>query len=401
MASTKFSLELLPLDVPSTSTAPSAPSAPYTATLADVQERVLALEAPANIDIVPLGRASPKPDEPTPNVDRFLREATRQYAEGHLDPPLWDRAFAQANSDKDAATEIYLRSRATALHLLDRERRTEERAAATQAASASAEAAKSSEEFQQDGQAGLKPRVRPAKRGTLIIGGTVAFVMVAAGLWILVRGGTPATDTGSTTATSVAATAMVKNSPVAAPARPAVATAKTGAGSDLMKKIQELRDAGNWNVLVLYLVEWTRLEPANPVAWNQLRAGYMMLKQYDDARAAAKKAVELAPEDPTMLRGLGAAEAALDDPAAALRAFEQAASRDEADTETQRQIGLLNAQLGHPQEAKGAFDRVLAANPGDAVTLCLRTEVAQMPAVKGAYALAQQVGAIDRKCRGT
>jgi hypothetical protein len=27
--------------------------------------------------------------------------------------------------------------------------------------------------------------------------------------------------------------------------------------------------------------------------------------------------------------------------------------------------------------------------------------VAQMPAVKGAYALSQQVGAIDRKCRVT
>jgi len=102
-----------------------------------------------------------------------------------------------------------------------------------------------------------------------------------------------------------------------------------------------------------------------------------------------------------MWRGLGATEAALDDPAAALRAFEQAASRDPADAETQRQIGMLNAQLGHPQEAKAAFDRALVANPGDAVTQCLRAEVAQMPAVKGAYALSQQVGAIDRKCRGT
>ena len=66
--------------------------------------------------------------------DRFEREATRQYEEGHIDEPLWTRALAQANGDKEAAVAIYLRARATALRLLNRDLRTERRPAAPAAA---------------------------------------------------------------------------------------------------------------------------------------------------------------------------------------------------------------------------------------------------------------------------
>ena len=106
-----------------------------------------------------------------------------------------------------------------------------------------------------------------------------------------------------------------------------------GASPELLRKIQELRDAGNFNVLVLYLVEWTRKEPSNPTAWDQLRAGYATLKQYEDALAAAKKAQELLPEDAGLWHKLGVAYADAGDPVGALRAFDQAVARDDQDAD--------------------------------------------------------------------
>ena len=121
----------------------------------------------------------------------------------------------------------------------------------------------------------------------------------------------------------------------AAPSDDAVSDTRSQAGASLefKRKVQELSDAGNWHVLVLYAVEWTRKEPANPAAWNQLRAGYVHLGQYDDALGAATKAVQLAPEDPRMWRSLGDVHSILDNPSAALRAYEEVAARDRRDVD--------------------------------------------------------------------
>jgi tetratricopeptide (TPR) repeat protein len=154
-------------------------------------------------------------------------------------------------------------------------------------------------------------------------------------------------------------------------------------------------------VLVLFAVEWTRKEPENPVAWNQLRAGYVHLGQYEDALGAATKAVKLAPEDSRMWRSLGDVYSILDNPAAALRAYEEVAARDKRDLDNLRQIGSMNARMGRVQEAKVAFDNVLAISPNDATTLCLRSSVVQMPVgSKDAYGTAKQAKSIDMKCRG-
>jgi tetratricopeptide (TPR) repeat protein len=124
------------------------------------------------------------------------------------------------------------------------------------------------------------------------------------------------------------------------------------------------------------------------------------LRQYDDALGAATKAVQLAPEDPRMWRSLGDVNSSLDDPAAALRAYEEATARDRHDVDSLRQIGSLNARLGRIQEAKLAFDHVLTISPRDATTLCLRTSIAQMPVVRDAYGMAKQAKSIESKCRG-
>jgi tetratricopeptide (TPR) repeat protein len=69
--------------------------------------------------------------------------------------------------------------------------------------------------------------------------------------------------------------------------------------------VQQLKDAGNWNVFVLHAAKWTREEPNNAAAWNELAIGYTKLHQYDDALVPATKAAELSPDEAPLWRNLG------------------------------------------------------------------------------------------------
>ncbi|MFO1323972.1 MAG: hypothetical protein U1F15_07885 [Burkholderiales bacterium] len=342
--------------------------------------------------------------------DRFEREAARQYAEGHIDPPLWDRAFAQANGDREAAAKLYLKARATALRLLDRDRRTEQRAydaahSAVAAVPVVPPAAVSAPLPDYDDP----PPAPRSQVGQLVVRYKFAvltagvFIAMAVVAWVVsvVRGPAPPPPVVAEAPAPAPKPAAPAPAAAAAPVTAAAPAAKAGVMQDLLGKLQQFRDAQNWNMLVLYAVEWTRLEPGNPAAWNELRGGYMHLRQFEDAHMAARKAVELAPADATMWRNLGYVNLELDDPVAALRAFDEAAARDGHDVDSLRRAGLLNARLGHLPEAKSAFDLALAALPGDAYTLCLKSGVAQAPIVaKDQYSAALQVRAIDVKCRG-
>jgi hypothetical protein len=387
MISSHLTLELQPMDVPK----PDAP----------------APKAHVEIEIVPLGTAAPRIPEANPDdsTDRFLKEATLQYGEGHLDQPLWDRAFAQAKGDKEAAVDTYLHARAIALRLLDRERRTQMRTnVAANVRKEIIDEVEELETFDVDQALRLANRSPFARYGTAMIAGVVV-VALAVGGWLAYRylNAKPA-EASLALPASAPAKAVAPAPSIAAAAKPSgsVAVPKpTGASPELLRKIQELRDAGNFNVLVLYLVEWTRKEPSNPTAWDQLRAGYATLKQYEDALAAAKKAQELSPGDAVLWHKLGVAHADAGDPVGALRAFDQAVARDDQDADAFRQIGILNAQLSQIQEAGRAFDKALALRPGDHVVLCMRTAVAALSsASKDTYATAKQVRAIDAKCRG-
>lgn len=324
-------------------------------------------DTPSEIEIFAMGKAV-RDNAVSAGVagisDRFLKEAMQQYEEGHIDHPLWDRALVQAGNDKTAATEAYLRARATALRLLDRDRRAR-RPSATTAPDT------------------VTPGVRPPDATERVrFSATISRhrnVMIAAAAlvplgfcgWLLFGylGG------GSTNGAAIARSPTASVQPVArSQALQAAATKAVRDGGsrphptpEFLNKIEQLNDAGNWNVLVLYAVEWTRLEPANPAAWNQLRAGYVNLGQYRDAFDAATKAVELAPEDSRMWRNLG----------------------------------QVNMDLNAPTEALRAFDQALAVSPDDATARCLRTAVVPLVAPqKDAKAAAKPSASFDSMCRG-
>src|SRR5438046_130091 len=83
--------------------------------------------SPASIDSE---RAPPAASE-----DRFLAKATKEHAAGHVEPPLWARAVAQAGGDTALATRIYLDSRATALRVAKRNKDSARRARVVEALS--------------------------------------------------------------------------------------------------------------------------------------------------------------------------------------------------------------------------------------------------------------------------
>lgn len=384
MEPTPLKLELVEIEDPSARKAPSAPLDDDITLAPDT-----AMRESLTIDIAPVGRPVPIAKGPPAKIDAYAQQASREYAQGHVDQPLWDRALTQAQGDKTAAAAIYVRARGTALRLMDRHRKLD----ATRPLPAPV-AVDPAESRRVERRAAFERYRTPALAG-------IALALVA-GVSVFYIFGNEAAREAAIAAPAPLAVAAPAATGAAAAATPA-AHAKSEAAESLaalQTKIQALRDAGNWNVLVLYAVEWTRREPDNPAAWNQLRAGYVYLHQYEDALAAAKKAVALAPGDATLWRHLGAVNADIDDPPAAMAAFKEAVARDPADVASLQSIALLATRLGQPQEARAALDRALVAQPGDAVSACLRSGLPGLPPARDAYTAQRQVQAVDARCRG-
>ncbi|MCC6193990.1 MAG: hypothetical protein IT518_05920 [Burkholderiales bacterium] len=367
-----LSLELVPMD-PADSPAEPAPAAPAVPSRPEAAAE-MALDS---IEILPVERPVPIAKGTGAKLDPYAAQAAREYAEGHIDTPLWNRAMTQANGDKTAAAAIYVRSRATALRLFVRHPDPRQEARPRGPAPT-------------DG-----PRVEPgtlfARYRTPIIVATLCVLAIGGAIFAFTRASTPPSPVVA--AAPAVAAKSAGNTKAQAPA-------PTPPGPDLSRKVQELRDAGNWNLMVLYAVEWTRKDPDNAAAWDALRFGYLRLKQYDDAASAASKATQLAPNEPKLWRSLAEVHVERDDPVQALAAFEEAAARNDHDLDSLYQVGLLSARLGRPQAARAAFDRALAAKPGDAVAQCLRTAVAQMPPARDTYTMAVQIRQIDNRCHG-
>ena len=128
-----------------------------------------------------------------------------------------------------------------------------------------------------------------------------------------------------------------------------------------------LRTQGRAELRSRHAAKWTRDEPANAAAWDELSNGYARLHQLDDALFAATKAAQLSPEDVALWRN----------------------------------VGHLNLALERLPEAGGAFDKVLAANSDDTDALCGNALVANGSGrLKDAFAFAARVKAAGGTCEG-
>jgi tetratricopeptide (TPR) repeat protein len=364
-------------------------------------------EAAVAAKSVPDASTASSDDDPAETApaatDKFLLAAAKEYDAGIVDQPLWKRAVVQAGDDRTLATQTYLRARATALRVQKREKRQERSARRTRAMN----------ELGSPGDAVAAPRDTPAQRGGALrsgarpargrhvvwIGGAIASLFALA-MFVTVR-----SESGAAAQQQVAAkplpTVRVAAKTSGSSGMPAeVKPARDIALDDLIGKIETLKGAGNWNVVVVYAGEWIRKEPDNPRAWQEVSNGYVHLGQYRDALDAATRLVQLMPEDAAAWQNLGQIHVALKQPVDALAAFEQAVARNERDGESIVQMGLANTQLGRFDDARLAFARAFALNPQDVDALCGAASLAQREGrAKDAEAFMRQVASLDRRCR--
>jgi tetratricopeptide (TPR) repeat protein len=148
------------------------------------------------------------------------------------------------------------------------------------------------------------------------------------------------------------------------------ASARQDQGQGFMSTIQNLKGTRNWNEVVAQALAWTQKEPGNAAAWNELSIGYTNMQQRDDAHAAARRAVDLAPKNALYWRNLGDLNLDRDAPVEALLAFDEATSWNTQDGYSFVQTGILNARLDRLPEAKVAFAKALALNPNDTNARC-------------------------------
>jgi tetratricopeptide repeat protein len=342
-----------------------------------------------------------------PAVDRFLTAATKEFEARMVDQPLWKHAVAQSGGDRNLATRNYLRARATALRVVKREKRQERSARRARALTELAQPGDADHDATPNAAAPTSPASAPRRIATpkrlqvVWIGAALAGLFVIA-LFFAVRSESDAALHGDATVKSPVAT--TGSGPKTT--RPAtVAKAQTGkrddaAPEDWAGKLEKVKGEGNWNVVVLYAGEWVRAQPDNAVAWKELTAGYVKLRQYRDALDAANKVVQLAPEDAAAWASVGQLNVALRKPVEALAAFEQAAARDDQDAASIVQIGTLATQLGRFPDARAAFSKALALNSVDVDALCGAASLAQKEQrAKDAEALMRQVVAQDARCR--
>jgi len=326
----------------------------------------------------------------TPAADRFLAEAERELQEGYIDQTLWGRALVKAAGNEKLAAQAYVRFRAAALRVEKRNQRAVRLARRARAMS-TANGALSKPRTQKYGFTGL------TLKQLAWLTGTLSFLIVAAVLIAFRSGSEPpqrATAAGSVRSASEAASSTASKS------KATDAAELTIPKRDYAARVRELKEAGNWNVVVLYASEWTRAQPKNADAWKELSGGYLKLRQFSDALETASKAVELAAQDAAMWRHLGQVNATMDDVPAALAAYEKAVEVDPKDAASLVQVGILNVQLGRLPAAKVALAKALALSPSDTDAQCALAFLAQREGrPRDAEAMFLQVTSSGGKCR--
>jgi tetratricopeptide (TPR) repeat protein len=369
-------------------TAPTAESSPSPA-VPPGPELVLDTPAPRPAPVAP---APPVPQIGSPNAgethDPFMAEALREFEAGQVEQPLWVRSLAQSGGDVAAAKPAYLRARAVALRLARRDKRSDR--ALDREASQRATASSSGK----PGSAAEPPGSLDRKRIAMAAGGLLAVVLIAGHFIMRPGSSAPEHAADAVVPATKAAPAQRPESSKAAVAEPAAPR------EDYGRKVQEYKDAHNWNVLVLYAAEWTRKEPDNAQAWKELGGGYLRLRQYDDALEATRKAAMKSPNDAELWQNLGLINVALHQPVPALSAFEKASELNGRDVTSRVQAGLLNVELGHLPQARDNFASALEINPLDAEALCGSVTVARKEGrTKDVEAITRQAKTNGLECR--
>jgi tetratricopeptide (TPR) repeat protein len=366
-----------------------------------LQLEPLALEpmaaATVRPDPVPAAPREPAPVTPVArreDLGRHLTAATREVEAGWIERPLWESILAQCKGDEAATRDAYIRMRATALKL-------EQRDAKPAAPAPAARSAPRPEPVRPAAQKAANAEVLPRRaafrvdfRSPAVLGAVAAVVLLLVGGLYFVFAGD-----AEEAVTPAPAKAAAAHKAAATAAADAPKPAPTPLDDGLVARIAKVRDVDNWNVVVLLCAEWTRREPANPQAWLQLSDGYMKLQQYSEALEAATHASQVAPTDAGVWRHLASVHVALDRPDDALRDYRQAVALDGRDVATLDRVGDLATRLGQYADAHAAYDQALALDPDNVDAACGQAfATRQQGLAKDADAMDKAIAARDRSC---
>lgn len=294
-------------------------------------------------------------------ADEFLDRAAKEYQEGQIDQALWRRAADQGSNDASLVIAAYLRARATVLQMQQKQ------ADVSQGAARKPGPARRANERDGDSEPPLDAAdegIRAwAKQPKYWAAGAAALVAAVVVAWLI------ASPRGSVSPPAAVTTAAAAATPDAAPTAPASGRAVAAANPadtrpPFESRVQELKQAGNWNVLVLYASEWTRKEPKNATAWYELSAGYTKMRQFDDAFQAAAKATQLAPQDALFWNNLGHVDLSVEHLPEAKLAFDQALALRADDPDSLCGSALVAQRQGRSSDASAFAARVKAANVG-------------------------------------
>jgi tetratricopeptide (TPR) repeat protein len=331
--------------------------------------------------------------------DEFLAAAAKEYQEGRIDRALWSRAADQSN-DASLVVAAYLRARAAVLQLQQK------KAERLQSLAHGADSIAHASERKVDSESSLEVVLtkvaglpfRGANAKLMYVGAAaVALVFIVAIALLVVS----PRKSESIAQPIVSAAAPSPNQPTPpahlASEQPLVKTTSddTNQGSPettLETRVQQLKNDGKWNVLVPYASEWTRKEPNNAAAWNELSVGYTKLRQFNDALDAATRAVQLSPENSLFLRNLGYINLAMERLPEARIAFDRALAASSDDAGTLCGAALVAQRQGRPNEATAIAER--AASAGG---ICPRvSDGASVAVVAAGSAAPKSVGSVGR-----
>jgi tetratricopeptide (TPR) repeat protein len=165
------------------------------------------------------------------------------------------------------------------------------------------------------------------------------------------------------------------------------------------EQLAKYKDAGEWNLVVIYAKEWVRKEPENAFAWNELSLANLRLNQNEEGLRAAKRALQLSNKDAILWSNLGYAHLALNEPNAALQAFEEAVRWKPKDARAYTEIGFLHLRFNRDREAKYSFEKALEGNAEYSQAICGEGIVAaRQRRMKDVATYVKHLKPIDREC---
>jgi len=328
-------------------------------------------------------------------ADEFLAAAADEYEKGRIDPALWRRVADQCD-DASLVIAAYLRARATALHQKQDEHLQKQTHRAGPARGASEQK--------------VEPKPRLEIVSTKVAGGRLlgvqpklqclaavaaALVSVVVVVWLL---GSPWESEPVAQPIVSAAPPSLNRSAPPIPLGSEQALVKSASGGtdpggqkpSLETTVQQLKNEGKWNVLVLYASEWTRKDPNNAAAWYELSVGYANLRQLDEAFDAATKAVELSPGSALFWRNLGHINLAVDRLPEAGIAFDRALAMSSDDVDALCGAALVAQRQGRPKDADAIAKRVKSlegscprVSDGETVVVVVGGSAASKPGLLG------------------